>query len=197
VAAPVRLLDLDGTLVLTRPIYARCIAGEDETRVREVARALESGTSVVVLARAAGVTKSQFTRRLEADPVPLVDGWKSVLPALRARGHSVGVVTSIPGWLATPLLAAAGIDGLLDVIVHAGVCRIAKPSPRPIQVAYSLLEQTPDAGDLYVGDSLVDAGAASAAGVGFAWASWGYGSGPDGAWRLNTPMDLLEARSEP
>ena len=193
-AAPARLLDLDGTLVLTRPLYARCLAGANDERICEFADALAMGGNIVRLMAGAGVGRGAFKRRLAALDVQLAPGWAEVLPALQDRGHPLGIVTSIPGWLAAPILAAAGIADLMDVVVHAGVCRVPKPSAKPIMAAYDLLGLAPATEDVYVGDHAVDAMAAAAAGIRFAWASWGYGEEPPGARRLAAPADILEAQ---
>jgi phosphoglycolate phosphatase-like HAD superfamily hydrolase len=192
VAAPVRLLDLDGTLVLTHAAYARCLSGGSQAKADSLVAALRNGASVVTLAKRAGVSRATLVNSLHAGSVTLVDNWATTLGELRTRGHPVGVVTSLPGWLSRPLLEATGIADVLDVLVDASVTRVAKPNPTPLLIAFDRLARTPSRDDLYVGDTAADAAAASAAGIGFIWAPWGYGAMPADAPRLGSPSDLLD-----
>jgi len=88
----------------------------------------------------------------------------------------MGVVTSLPGWLAELLISERGLRQYFDAFVHAGNCRSRKPHPTPILAALRMLGPEPGHSMFYVGDSELDAQAASAAGVSFAWASYGYGA---------------------
>ena len=190
-AQAARLLDLDGTLVMTQPVYASCLAANGDLTTTAALRSLEAGESVVSIARRIGLGKTAFARAVAAAGVPLVEGWRETLDVLEDRGHPLGVVTSLPGWLAVPLLESCGVFERLAVVVHAGVCRVPKPSPLPIRAAFSLLGREPTRDDLYVGDSAADEGAAAGAGIQFAWASWGYGQPEGKGLTLARPEDLL------
>ncbi len=190
-APSARLLDLDGTLVLTQPTYARCLAADGGITNVDALRALRSGESVVAVARRVGLGKAAFARRVVAAGIEVVEGWDETLDVLQDRGHQLGIVTSLPGWLAIPILASTGLSTRFDVVVHAGVCRVPKPSPRPILTAFAVLSREPTPEDLYVGDTSGDLGAATRAGIRFAWAVWGYGQPVGEAPTLVRPQDLL------
>jgi len=101
------------------------------------------------------------------------------LESLREGGIPMGVVTNLPAWLAQPIACTTGVDVYLDVMVTPVRGRVqAKPRPDGIMRALGKLDQEPGRDVWYVGDGLVDAQAAHAAGVRFAWASYGYDSAP-------------------
>jgi phosphoglycolate phosphatase-like HAD superfamily hydrolase len=191
-AGSVRLLDLDGTLVLTFPTYARALARVGPISEDAALASLTSGTPVVKLADRIRGGRSAFITALRSIPVQVVPGWLETIETLRRDGVSVGVVTSLPGKVAVPVLERSGIAPLLDVVIHAGICRVPKPHPRSLLTAFAYLRRKPSSDDFYVGDMPNDAAAAKAAGIDFAWASWGYG--PDDGYPvvLDHPEALLD-----
>jgi phosphoglycolate phosphatase len=87
----------------------------------------------------------------------------------------MAVVTSLPARIAEPLLDCSGIRALFRDIVSASNCAARKPSPVPLTFALTRIGVVPDRNVFYVGDQAGDAACAEAAGVSFAWASYGYG----------------------
>jgi phosphoglycolate phosphatase-like HAD superfamily hydrolase len=182
---PARLLDLDGTLVLSYPLYAKAIATAGSAAEASVLAALHDGQNVVALMRASGVTPAAMRWALDRTEVPSVAGWDVTLAELRRRRHPLGIVTSLPVWLAQALLLRAALEPAVDVVI----ANARKPSPAGIIKALAVLGTTPSEADLYVGDTPIDGEAARRAGISFAWASWGYGPPQEPA--LERPEDLL------
>ena len=136
------------------------------------------------------------TRRFPAGPALRVIRQRAVQAAsvvLLVSMACFAIIQSLPGDIAVPLLEGIGVAPLFGAVVHAGVCRARKPSPKPLLVAYERLGVEPAAEDMYVGDRPDDSGAASAAGIRFGWASWGYGPDADYEIKLQRPEDLLDA----
>lgn len=184
-AGPARLLDLDGTLVLSYPLYAAALATAGSAVEASVLEALREGQNVVALMRASGVTPAAMGRALDGTEVIAVAGWDVTLAELRRRHHPLGIVTSLPGWLAHALLSRAALEPTVDVVI----ANARKPSPAGIFKALAVLGTTPSEADVYVGDTGIDGEAARRAGISFAWASWGYGPPQEPA--LERPEDLL------
>lgn len=184
-APPARLIDLDGTLVDTFPHYAEAIEGASP-HASGILQALLSGGNVIALMRAHGVTPANVGSALRRSTVRLVDGWSPTITELRLRGHPVGVVTSLPGWLTSAVIDAIGLRDQLDVIVT----NARKPSASGLLTAFTALGLEPTNDDVYVGDTQVDEQAARACGIGFVWVSWGYGT--SSARVLNRPEGLLD-----
>lgn len=110
------------------------------------------------------------------------------LTALKDTGTATGLVTLQTRTRVPWLLPPAVLD-LLDVTV----CREdaePKPAPDGILLALARLAAAPhDA--VFVGDTLTDRTAASAADVTFAGAGWGY-AGPDALTAASCPVVLTE-----
>jgi len=193
VAGGARLFDLDGTLWDGYAFYSE-VLGATRTTTSAVAReALLAGANIVHLLHQHHVTRAQATRALQAGPgVRSYSNVREVLVELDARHHPLGIVTSLPGWLANAATDALQIRSLFRVIIHRGNCRAAKPSPIPIRMALeSLGRGSGSTSDVYVGDSPVDSMAAQRVGIRFAWASWGYGV-PEGSYQvLRSPLEIL------
>lgn len=101
-------------------------------------------------------------------------------------------MTSLPGRLVRPLLDGLDLARHFDVVVHAGTVRARKPSPAPVLEAARQMGLTDPGSLYYVGDAPSDATAAQAAGMRFAWASYGYGSNPgNGAVILQAFAEVL------
>lgn len=169
------LLDLDGTVWDSRAWYAAAIAGLCGDSTAEIAAELEKDGNVARVARARGVSNARLARvaRETGAGVELYEGVPETLERLRARATSIGVVSNLPGWLVRALLEATGVGGYVAATAtpRAGVA--AKPQPHGVRKVLGELGRSA-AGAWFVGDGTTDAGAAAAAGVRFAWASYGY-----------------------
>ena len=175
-ARPTLLLDLDGTLWDSRPWYAEILARLSGDSVAELENRLASGASVVQLASEHGVSRSRVAREASNSvaSLRLYDGALRTLEDLTDRETSMGVVTNLPGWLVTPLVQATGIAGYFAAIVTPRAGVPAKPKPHGILRALQEMGREGDVHTWMVGDGVADAAAARAAGVRFAWASYGY-----------------------
>lgn len=99
-------------------------------------------------------------------------GVAETLAILRERGHSMALVTSKSDELARRGMTVAGIAHFIDVIVGCDSCARHKPDPAPVHRALELLGRSPSDA-VFVGDSIHDMEAGSAAGVVTIAALWG------------------------
>jgi phosphoglycolate phosphatase len=98
----------------------------------------------------------------------------------------------LAGWIAEPVLDHLGVADLFPVVVHAGSGAGRKPSGQPIRAALDALGvNAASPAHVYIGDAVDDYRAATSAGIGFAWASWGYGAAPDGVRVMRHPSEIL------
>lgn len=190
------LFDLDGTLWNSHPWYAGLLEAETGVAKDWVIAELASGESIVALMRQCGANRKGVVRRAEQEiaKLPLYPSAIRVLEELRERGVPLGIFTSLPGTIAEPLLHAKRLYALFGAIVHAGNCPARKPSPRGVIQALQAIRIEPSASVVYVGGRDNDSQAASAAGVSFAWAAYGYGvdAPPFVTMRLTRLADVLE-----
>ena len=177
-AARVVLLDLDGTVWDSYPWYGSVLERAGLVAAGDAEAALRRGRSIIRLGTDLGVSRSRLLRIIgdASQPVPLYSGVQASLARLADRGAKLGVVTSLSGAVALPMLVNAGIRSFFRTVVHPGVCRVYKPSARPILVALEALGESASLSVVYVGDQDADAAAARNAGIRFAWASFGYGT---------------------
>ena len=175
-AATTVVLDLDGTVWDSRPWYAKTIARLSDGSTSQIGRELEAGTSVVRAAKSHGVSNARLARAAKEDgaSVELYEGVLRTLDGLRARGTSIGIVTNLPGWLVRPLLEATGIGEYAGAVATPKAGILAKPQPHGVRRVLAEMGHTADLGAWFVGDAAVDAEAAEATPVLFAWASFGY-----------------------
>jgi pyrophosphatase PpaX len=211
------LLDLDGTLVDTIPLILACyehtlashLPGYDPGRrliIGNLGRSLDD--ILFDYAKAAGVEDPAGTSRAMLQtyrafqrvnlprlirPYP---GIREALAGLRARGLTLGVVTSKVEWAARETYGPYGLGEFLSVHVFHDDTERHKPDPGPL--LHAARQGGLDvARTLYVGDSVHDMAAGKAAGMRTIGALWGP-SGRDelsaaGADELAaTPLDLLE-----
>ena len=170
------LLDLDGTLWDSRPWYAEILARLSGGRAAELEYKLASGANIRRLASECGVTDYRFDREAGKTAVSLrfYDGALETLNDLADRTTSMGVVTNLPGRLVKTVLHETGIAGHFTTVVTPRAGVPAKPKPLGIRRALREMGREADERTWMVGDGVVDAEAAEAAGVRFAWASYGY-----------------------
>lgn len=186
------IVDLDGTLWDSATWLAGLVEpnAEDQELIAARLRDPSSGLSAAGLLNDAGLTKHRFARLCgsDAQEIPLYESADAVLQSASEAVH-LGVVTSLPAWIARPMLERVGLLDLFDVVQCAEWGVPSKPSPAGLKRALAVLDEEPRHA-LYVGDSGVDQVAAAAAGMSFAWASWGYGSAVDPERLLNSWQDV-------
>lgn len=175
-AARALLFDLDGTVWDSFPWYAAVIAAQGGAA--DVEARLRAGTSVLPLAAECGLGRTRFFRACSTTAIPLrlYPGVIETLDALRARGTPLAAVTSLPRALAEAALGQSGLPGRFAAVIDAGHGRPYKPNPRPLRLALEQIRHAPGRDIYYVGDVATDGQAAHAAGLSFAWASYGYGT---------------------
>jgi HAD superfamily hydrolase (TIGR01509 family) len=175
VAVRALLFDLDGTVWDSFPWYVEVLAEHGDSS--DLEKRLRRGESIIRVAEACGLARARFFRTcsLSTAPLRLFPGVLKTLESLAARGTPVGAVTSLPGQLALSSLERVGLSGRFATVIHAGHGRPYKPNPRPLRLALCELGLKPDPSIYYVGDYATDGQAAHAAGLQFAWASYGYG----------------------
>lgn len=98
------------------------------------------------------------------------------LAALRAADHLLGVCTNKPQYLTERVLADTGIASVFRAVVGGDTATRSKPDPLHLADVARLLDVPLD-DCVLVGDSEVDAAAAAAAGIPFAFVTWGYAMG--------------------
>ena len=188
------IFDLDGTIWDSASWYAAALGRGDAATIEFYRGELLTGGNIVSAMERARITRSRLiaeaTRLL--GPPPLFAGVRAALETIADRGIPLGVATSLPGTLAEPMLQSAGIAQLFRAVIHAGICRTAKPHPRSLLMAGQVLGVAPGSQATYVGDRASDAEAARRAGMGFAWMAHGY-EHPDPASNkaLLTPDGLI------
>jgi phosphoglycolate phosphatase len=127
--------------------------------------------------RDAGISPKRFERVCAArDAVPLYEDVLTVIRQLADEDIALGAVTNLPGWMAGPMLRCHELDEYFESAVTYERTTKRKPHPAPLLLCCQELDVAADEDTWYVGDSVGDYQAAQAAGLSFAWASWGYGS---------------------
>ncbi len=101
----------------------------------------------------------------------LYAGLDTLLPALKADGHHLGICTNKPEAPTRAILDVFGITDLFDVIIGGDTLPVKKPDPAPLSAAFEALGVGQR---LYVGDSEVDAETAERVPVPFALFTEGY-----------------------
>ena len=191
-AATAFVFDLDGTIWDSYPCYSAALGSALDCGSETFVERLRSGESVVTLGSGAGVSNSKLVRLCRAciGDLTLYPDVLETLNEMRAANVPLGVVTNVPQRLVIPLLSDVGINNHFGAVV----CAARKPSPSGILRAAAQLNVQADERVFFVGDSWTDAGAASRAGVSFAWAAYGYGIEPpkEPTLILKTFADLLD-----
>ncbi len=180
-AAETILLDLDGTVWNSRPWYAETIACLSGVSCDEVERKLLSGKPIVQLAREHCVSKSNLVKSAteNAESLVLTVQAGKTDPEGSPGPRNSDWCCNEPARVACQ--AFAGVQGFKRVLFVTITPRWgiqAKPRPHGIFSALEEIGRGVNADTWFVGDGTVDAQAAEAAGIRFAWASYGYESGP-------------------
>ena len=205
--------DLDGTLVDTAPdlaVAANAMLQElayaplREARIasmigdgidRLVARVLAAagGTAAdgEALARATSAFRAHYARHL-FERSRLYPGVLDGLIALGTRGIALCVVTNKASAFTRPLLRAAGLLDMFQLVLCADRPEQRKPSPHLLIAARTGLEVGADE-LVYVGDSRIDVAAARAAGCPVARVEYGYDAvaGDDADYSIGSIADLV------
>lgn len=116
--------------------------------------------------------------QIMVDCTALYESARTVLPALHRDGYQLGIVSTKFHRRIHQILERESLSSVCEVIVGGDDVRQPKPDPEGIRLALVTLGCAPDSA-VYVGDSLVDAAAARAAGVRFIGVLTGVTSGAD------------------
>ncbi|WP_433020618.1 HAD family hydrolase [Kribbella sp. CA-294648] len=184
-AGRVVLLDLDGTIWDSAPWY--------EGLANLSTLSIPAGLNAAKMLKAKGYTEARLRRALGDGVIgpELYSGVEEALDEVRRGGALLGAVTNLPGWMVRPMLEGTGLTRYMDAVVDYGATRKHKPNPEPLLAALDLLGCDAEE-SWYIGDHPDDALAATAAGMQFAWASWGYSENPpkEPVQILTDPADI-------
>jgi len=180
------LLDLDGTLIDSAPIYYQIVdivfekLGMPPVSRETLQEAMDDGDFDwdFVLPDPMKPRKEELiaeARKIIDDIAPpmfqkqikLIPGAADILKWIAARGMKIGLVTSTPtDYIAAKLvpLKKAGVDNLLEVVITADDVINKKPHAEPILKGSKELEVAVEQ-CVYVGDTRVDIRAGNAAGM--------------------------------
>lgn len=181
-AARAFLFDLDGTLWDSLQWYASLLSREGAIDNEKAIATLSAGTPVARLLQDSGITRTGFRALCSTDDLQafLYPGVMNTLEKLIVTEIPFGIVTSLPGWMAEPILDRLQISGYVDFVIDYGMTSRHKPNPDPLLAALEHLGLLPSADIWYVGDTIGDFKAAKGASLSFACALYGYGSNFDG-----------------
>lgn len=104
--------------------------------------------------------------------LPLIEGMAEVLPTLRARSRSFGVLTSNASTNVDLFLRAHGLRGLFNFISSTSKLTGKAKHLKAIRKTFSLKSEEM----LYVGDEIRDIKASKKAGIPVAAVTWGFNS---------------------
>lgn len=176
-AAAALLFDLDGTLCDSRPWYVGVFADGHGADRALVAKRLAEGCPPVRLADELRISRTQLLRTCveAADALRIYPGVHDTLDALVRRGTPLGLATGGSGKFARLVLDRHDLTEYFGAVVTPGWGTPAKPHPALVNQTLTAMGLRASRAMYYVGDTANDGGAAHAAGVSFAWASYGYG----------------------
>ena len=182
---PVVLWDLDGTLIDSGAMILSSFRHATSTVLREdvpdehLLAAVGAGASLQEQLRRFGAEHvDELVRAYREHNEPLhrkllaCAGVLELLPALRAEGRRLGVVTAKRRATVRLAFDVLPLEPLFDVVVAAEDTELHKPDPAPIRLALDRLGAEPREA-AYVGDSPFDIRAARAAGVTAIAVGWG------------------------
>ncbi len=201
--------DLDGTLLDTAPDLAAALnhtlqalgrptvpPGSVRKLVGHGARALlRRGLAVsgdapeALVEQGFPVFLDYYGRNICAGTVPF-PGVAEALDDLSSLGMRLALCTNKPEGLTLKLLEALGWSTRFHSVVGGDTLPTRKPDPRPLREAVARARGRRYA---FVGDSIVDADTARAAGVPFVAVSFGYSDRPAGALGADAVIDRFDA----
>jgi phosphoglycolate phosphatase len=184
------IFDLDGTLVDSRadlaaginhmregcglePLPLDVVSGYVGNGVRKLVERSLQGTSVDVDA-ALQMNKEYYFSHATVHTT-LYDGVAEGIPALKAAGHSLAVLTNKPSRPSRAILNYFQLDGFLDSIVGGDVSDQLKPEPGGILRCLEACAMEPSEAWM-VGDHCTDLAAAENAGISSAFCRYGFGN---------------------
>ena len=188
------VFDLDGTLVDSAPditAAVNALFAELKLPAMELAliRRMIGDGAPVLLERAlqhVGATQKavdlmpRYSVHYSENAVGLTKAYPDVvetLTTLRAAGCRLGVCTNKPLGPTRAVLAAFGLDSLIEAVIGGDSLPQRKPQPEPLWHVIRALGGTPDSA-VMIGDSAVDIACADAAGVPAVIIPSGYGMAP-------------------
>jgi phosphoglycolate phosphatase len=182
--------DLDGTLADTAPDLAAALnhtlarLGRPEVDPEAVRHLVGHGAKAL-LRRALGDDQAGIARGLPiylefyadhicvgTSPYPAVE---QAMDELAARGVKLAICTNKPERLTHLLVAALGWTGRFAGIVGADTLPVRKPDPLPLCEA---IARAGGGRAVFIGDSIIDAETARAAGIPFVAVSFGFSDRP-------------------
>ena len=201
------VFDLDGTLVDSAPDIAAAVnalfaeLSLPEVEVPSIRRMIGDGAPILLeralmhvgASHKAADLMARFSVHYGDNAVGLTKVYPQVtetLTALRAAGCRLGICTNKPIGPTRTLLAAFGLDTLIEAVIGGDSLPQRKPEPEPLLTVIEALGGTPDRAVL-IGDSAVDLACAIAAGVPAIIIPSGYGmTEPKGAVMAASFADL-------
>lgn len=188
------IVDLDGTVWDSLPLYASILADSEGADLELYLNRLRAGANVVALIRESPeLNPSAFAQelRFRHDELLIYEGVRETLIELDRKAIPVGVATSLAPWICDPLLEETGLIELCGTVINASHAR--KPSAAVVHMTARALRITTD-GMWFAGDTQQDARTAKLGGVLFAWASYGYAESPpdESAVTLESFEEILQ-----
>ena len=209
------IFDLDGTLINTIDDlgqacnHALAACGFPTHKIEDYPRLVGNGINKLIeRALPEEHRNEQTVLRLREYFVPYYDdhncdltrpyeGIVELLHALKAEGHYLAVASN-KYQAATEKIVAQLFPGMFDVVLGERENVARKPDPQIVHDIYSALNtKLSTLNCLYVGDSLVDANTARAAGCTLALCTWGFEkkehlSAFEPDYLINHPKEILE-----
>ena len=174
------IFDLDGTLIDSVGDIADALNRTLGTTFADSAVAGWVGSGVRALLTRAGVpeaaldqTAARFRAAYGEQPCKHTRPYLRVRETLRALGCDKAVATNKPGALSRTILSRLGLAGEFVAILGEDDVGARKPDPLIVDILRGKVGAS-RAQTLYVGDSLVDAETARAAGVDLCLVTYGY-----------------------
>lgn len=171
------VVDLDGTVWDSFPWYASVIGDLTGKDQEMILAELMSGGNLIQLIAKASLGRQRFFRECEkqANTLELFPNVEETIRDCVDSNVPLGVFTSLPYSLARAMCDAKNLSDAFTAFEAAKRGRRPKPNPQGIFDVLRIMDVDPTSSVCYVGDLPVDAIAAHAAGVSFAWARYGYG----------------------
>ena len=204
---PVVLFDLDGTLIDSGPIILASMQHAVRTVLGREIPPEELGLTIGgqgIVAQMQAIDADRTDQLLEAykehndvlhETLEAFDELLALLPALKAEGRKLGIVTAKRHrTVALALDRFPALEADFDIVVAHEDTERHKPDPDPVLLAIERLGGTP-AESAYVGDSPFDIQAAKSAGAFAIAVSWG-GIHPDDRLLSEEPDAFVHSPQE-